>query len=110
MRQKYLMIRDDNENILKIREYAVIDKNLKNVATSNLREDNFFLLYEEIYDSSIIENVIASKEKLIQVLRTINFFPSVSYAVKIAEAVMNLYDSNDGCQAELFFDDAMPIV
>ncbi len=110
MRQKYQMIRDDAENILKIREYAVIDKNLKNVATSNLREIDFFLLYEEIYDSSIIESAIAGAGNLIQALRTVNFFPVGSYAAELAQAVMGLYESEDGSQAELFFDDATPTV
>ncbi|MBC2716335.1 MAG: hypothetical protein HF978_13585 [Desulfobacteraceae bacterium] len=110
MRQKYQMIRDDAENILKIREYAIIDKNLKNVATSNLRETDFFLLYEEIYDSSFIESAIAGEENLIQALRTVNFFPVGDYAAELAEAVMDLYDSEEQCQTELFFDDATPTV
>ncbi len=116
MRQKFQMIRDDVENILKIREYAIVDKNLKNVATSNLRENDFFLLYEEIYDSAIIESAIAAEESLIQALRTVNFFPVGNYAAELAEAVMALYespespDSEDECQIELFFDDATPVV
>ena len=110
MRQKYQMIRDDAENILKIREYAIIDKNLKNVATSNLRETDFFLLYEEIYDSSFIESAIAGEKNLIQALRTDNFFPAANYAAELADAVMSLYNSEDGIQSELFFDDATPTV
>lgn len=110
MRQKYLMIRDDSKNTLKIREYAVIDKNLKNVATSNLREENFFLMYEEIYDSSVIENAIAGDENLIQALRTVNFFPTGNYAAELAEAVQGLYNAEKDCQAELFFDDMIPRV
>ncbi len=105
MRQKYQMIRDDAENILKIREYAVIDKNLRNVATHNLREENFSLLYEETYDSSTIEHVIASEENLVQALRTVNFFPAGGYAEELAEAVIGLYDSENKSQTELFFDD-----
>jgi hypothetical protein len=110
MRQKYQMIRDDAGNMLKIREYAVIDKNLKNVTTFNLRETDFFLLYEEIYDSSIIKSTIAGAENLIQTLRTANFFPAANYAADLAEAVTGLYESKDERQAELFFDDKIPTV
>jgi hypothetical protein len=113
MRQKYQMIRDDVGRILKIREYAIIDKNLKNVATSNLREMDFFLLYEETYDSSMIENAIAGEADLVGALRTVNFFPSANYAAELADAVVDLYESPKSaaeCQSELFFDDAPPKV
>jgi hypothetical protein len=113
MRQKYQMIRDNAGKILRIREYAIIDKNLKNVSTSNLREMDFFLLYEETYDSSMIESAIAGESDLIKTLRTVNFFPSANYAAELADAVIRLYDSPesaDECQSELFFDDAPPKV
>jgi len=105
MRQKFQMIRDGKKNILKIREYAVIEKNLHNVATANLREENFFLMCEEIYDSGIIEDAISSSGNLIPKLRTENFFPVARYAVSIAKAVVDLYESKDARQSELFFDD-----
>lgn len=108
MRQKYLMIRDDDENILKIREYAVIDKNLKNVSTANLRDVDFSLLYEETYDGDIIENAIAGTDDLIGTLRTANFFPALNYAAELAEAVMALYDAEGEDQKEIFFDDMIP--
>lgn len=110
MRQKYQMIRDDVGKILKIREYAIIDKNLKNVSTSNLREMDFFLLYEETYDSSMIESAIAGEGDLIQTLRTVNFFPAANYAAELADAVEGLYGSKKQGQTELFFDDAPPKV
>lgn len=108
MRQKYQMIRNDSENTLKIREYAIVDKNLKNVATSNLREMDFFLIYEEIYDSAIIKSAIDGEESLIQALRTVNFFPAANYAAELADAVTGLYGSKNKRQAELFFDDSIP--
>lgn len=110
MRQKYQMIRDDVGKILKIREYAIIDKNLKNVLTSNLREMDFFLLYEETYDSSMIESAIAGDGDLIQTLRTVNFFPAANYAAELADAVEGLYGSGKQGQTELFFDDSAPAV
>ena len=45
-----------------------------------------------------------------QTLRTENFFPIENYAVKIAEAVADLYDSEEKSQVELFFDDKQPPV
>jgi len=105
MRQKFQMIRDERKNILKIREYAVIEKNLQNVATIHLREENFSLLYEEIYESAIIKDTISRDGNLIRELRTMNFFPIARYAGKIAAAVVDLYGSKDERQAELFFDD-----
>lgn len=105
MRQKFKMIRDERKKILKIREYAVVEKNLQNVATIHLREENFSLLYEEIYESAIIEGAISSEGNLIRKLRTENFFPAARYAVSIAKAVVDLYESKDARQSELFFDD-----
>lgn len=110
MRQKYLMIRDDSENMLTIKEYAVIDKNLKKVTTANLRESDFFLMYEETYDGHMIESAIAGDEDLVGTLRTANFFPALNYATELAEAVTALYGAKDGTQTELFFDDMIPAV
>ncbi len=112
MRQKYQMIRDDVGKILKIREYAIIDKNLKNVSTSNLREMDFFLLYEETYDRSMIESAIAGDGDgdLVEALRTVNFFPAANYAAELADAVEGLYGAKKQGQIELFFDDAPPKV
>jgi hypothetical protein len=105
MRQKFQMIRDERKNILKIREYAVVNKNLQNVATTHLREENFSLLYEEIYESALIKDTISRDGNLIRELRTMNFFPVARYAVSIAKAVVDLYESKDARQSELFFDD-----
>ena len=38
MRQKYVISRDGSKYKLKIREYAIIDKNLKKVASSMLQK------------------------------------------------------------------------
>lgn len=106
MRQKFQVIRDDRKSVLRIREYAVVDKNLHNVATALLREENFSLLYEEIYESSFIRKKISNTGNLARDLRTENFFPISRYAVKIAEAVMDLYGQKGAPrQTVLFFDD-----
>lgn len=106
MRQKYVISRDDSENKLTIREYAVIDKNLKKVASSMLQKGSFSFLCEETYESEIIVSSISKgMNALVAILRTHNIFPIEPYANKIAESVMALYNSSEDDPVELFFDD-----
>jgi hypothetical protein len=106
MRQKYVISRDDSENKLTIREYAVIDKNLKKVASSVLQKGSFSFLCEETYESEIIVSSISKGiNALVAILRTHNIFPIEPYANKIAESVMALYNSSEDGPVELFFDD-----
>jgi len=106
MRQKYLILQDDNQNQLKIREYAIVGKQPKNQDATILRDDHFSFLCEETYEGKIIVSAISKGlSALIAALRTPNLFPIEPYATKIAESVMALYDSEDDRSAELFFDD-----
>ena len=106
MRQKYVISRNGAQNELKIREYAIIDKNLNKVASSMLQEKNFSFLCEEIYESEIIINSISKgMNALVAVLRTDNMFPIEPYAARIAESIMTLYDSSGDGSVELFFND-----
>lgn len=87
-------------------EYAVLEKDLKKVASENLRKDNFSLLCEERYKSNtIIESISKGNAALIETLRTHNIFPISPYATKIAEAIREMYDLPEDGSAELFFDD-----
>jgi len=107
MRQKYVISRDGVKNRLKIREYAIIDKNLKKVASSMLQKGNFAFLCEETYESEIIVSSISKgMNALVAILRTDNIFPIEPYATKIAGSVMTLYNSSKDSSVELFFDDA----
>jgi len=106
MRQKYVISRNGAKNNLKIREYAIIDKNLNKVASSMLQKENFSFLCEEIYESEIIVSSISKgMTALVAILRTDNIFPIEPYANKIAGSVMALYDSSEDDSVELFFDD-----
>ena len=106
MRQKYVISRNGTQNELKIREYAIIDKDLNKVAFSMLQKRNFSFLCEETYESEIIKNsILKGMNALVSVLRTDNMFPIEPYATKIAESVMTLYDSSGDGSVELFFDD-----
>jgi hypothetical protein len=106
MRQKYLISRNYQGKELKIVEYAVLDKDLKKVASEQLRNDNFSLLCKETYKSeNIVNSISRGKEALVETLRTHNIFPISPYAIKIAEAVKELYSLSEDGTAELFFDD-----
>jgi len=106
MRQKYVISRNDAKNNLKIREYAIIDKNLNKVASSMLQKGSFSFLCEETYESEVIESSISKgMNALVDILRTQNIFPIEPYSTKIAESVMALYDSSEDGSVELFFDD-----
>ena len=106
MRQKYVIFRDGAKNKLKISEYAIINKNLKKVASSMLQKGDFSFLCEETYESEIIVNSISKgMNALVAILRTQNIFPIEPYAAKIAESVMALYNSSENDSVELFFDD-----
>jgi hypothetical protein len=59
MRQKYVISRNGYKNKLKITEYAIIDKDLNNVASSILQNGDFKLLCEETYESEIIVSSIS---------------------------------------------------
>ena len=106
MRQKYIISQEGAKHDFKIREYAIIDKNLRNVASSMLRQEDYEFLCEETYSHDRIERSISQgKEAVANVLRTPNMFPIRPYVMKIAESVMVLFDSADNQSVELFFDD-----
>ena len=106
MRQKYSISREDVKNELKIREYAMIQKTPKNVASSMLNKETFSFLCEETYEgSNIVSSIHRGRDDLVATLRTRNLFPIRPNAIKIAESVMELYDSDEDRSVELFFDD-----
>jgi len=106
MRQKFVISRDDVKNKLKIREYAILDKNLKKVASSMLHKGSFSFLCEETYESDIIVSSISKgMNALVAILRTHNIFPIEPYTAEIAESVMALYNSSKDGSVELIFDD-----
>ena len=94
MKQKYLILKNDDTNKLTIREFA------------ELEPDIYSLACEETYDDKVIKSAITrDKKALISTLRTTNLFPLGSYAEKIAESVINLYSSENDQSQELFFND-----
>jgi hypothetical protein len=106
MRQKYLIVCDPKKHTLTIREYAVIEKNLTNTATSMLRPEDYSLLHEEVYDGPIIESSVSDGTKaIVSKLRTPTFFPAEHNAAKLADSVIKLVQSNKDRSLEVFIDD-----
>jgi len=107
MRQKYMISRDDATNQLKIREYAVTERDPKKVLVSMLEKSKFSFLCEETYASDAIMQAITSgMQALVTRLRTPNLFPIEPYITAIAEAVIDLYNEPEEGAIELRFDDA----
>jgi hypothetical protein len=94
MKQKYLILKDNDKKELIIREFAELDKEVLSP------------LCEEIYDAKLIQSAIKEgKETLIQVLRTKNMYPPGIYANQIAQAVLSIFAAKEPESLELFFDD-----
>lgn len=97
MKQKYLILKNDDQKELILREFAEFaeldDKEV------------LLLLAEEKYDVKAIESAIKKgKKALISVLRTEKLYPPGLYADKIAESVISM--SIEKKQSiELLFDD-----
>jgi hypothetical protein len=106
MRQKYRICQSQKEKKLNIKEFAVLEKDTKNVDSSMLREDHFDLICEQDYDGeTIARSAAVGHDDLVVTLRTPNLFPIGPYAAKIADSVINLLgEGKDRC-VDLFFDD-----
>lgn len=107
MRQKYIISRDDAKKQLRIREYAVIERDPKKVLISMLEKSKFSFLCEETYAREAVQHAISrGTRSLVARLRTDNLFPIKPYIAGIAEAVVALYDTAGDGSVELCFDDA----
>jgi len=94
MKQKYTILKDNENKRLIIKEFAELDKEILS------------LLCEETYEASVIRAAIKSgKESLISTLRTNNLYPPNMYAAQIADAVIDVYRSKGKDSVDLFFDD-----
>jgi hypothetical protein len=94
MKQKYAIIRDDEQGKLIIREYAELDKEMMS------------LLCEETYPMDTIAAACqAGRQAVIDAIRTNNMYPPTIYAEPIAEGVEGLFGKDGNLSAELFFDD-----
>ena len=94
MKQKYLILKNDEKTKLLIREFAELDKEM------------FTFLCEETFDDESVRSAISlGKDALIATLRTKNLFPIGIYAKELAAAVTKMYESGNDQSVELLFDD-----
>ena len=95
MKQKYTILKNDENTGIIIREFAELDKEI------------FSFLCEETFEDETVKSAIEKgQEALIQTLRTQNLFPLGIYAKEIAAAVKKMYETGDDQPAELLFDDS----
>ena len=94
MKQKYAIIRDDDQKTLVVREYAELDKEMMS------------LLCEETYSQDKINAAIKEGHlAVINAIRTNNMYPPTLFAQAIAQAITGLLTEGGNQSAELFFDD-----
>lgn len=111
MRQKYRICLSQKKKTLNIKEFAVLDKDTKNVDSSMLRDDHFDLICEQDYDGEDIARAAgAGCDEMVEMLRTPNLYPIEPYATKIAESVIGLSKGDEDTCVELFFDDSELLV
>ena len=95
MKHKYVIARDSEKGLLILKEYGELDKEMMS-----------FLCEASYSDGNINEAIQNGKEALVSTIRTENIYPPNLYAVKIADAIMTIYDAgNDMAGTEIVFDD-----
>ena len=94
MKQKYVVLLDNESTQLVIQEFAELDKEMLS------------LLCEETYDLAKIQTAAQkSRVALIQALRTHNMYPPGSYTEEIASAILDMLEPGGNTSAELFFEE-----
>jgi hypothetical protein len=94
MKQKYAIIRDDDQKTLVVREYAELDKEMMS------------LLCEEAYSQeAMIAAINEGHQAVIDAIRTNNMYPPTVFAEPIAQAIEGIFAEGGNSSAELFFDD-----
>ncbi len=94
MKQKYAIIRDDDQKTLIVREYAELDKEMMS------------LLCEETYPQEKLGTALKEgNQAVINAIRTNNMYPPTLFASAIADAISGLLNEGGNQSAELFFDD-----
>ena len=106
MIQKFTIFRDDENDILIIEEFAVLDKVLRNIDYQDIKAEAFSCVGKEKYDSEKLKTALSKdKQAIISSIRTNNMYPIGNYAEAIADSITNLYESDSSQTVELIFDD-----
>ena len=94
MKQKYVVLLDNETGKLAIQEYAELDKEMLS------------LLCEETYDAEAIRTAMKKdRSALIQALRTHNMYPPGMYTERIADAIVEMFQPGANTSVELFFEE-----
>lgn len=94
MKQKYVVLLDNEIGKLSIQEYAELDKEMLS------------LLCEETYDVQAVKTAMEKdRNALIQALRTNNMYPPGVYTDRIANAIVDMFQPGANASAELFFEE-----
>lgn len=105
MRQKFVIENNIIKSELNIKEYANLEREIKN-KVKEPDQEIFSLLCEEIYNKDLILTAIGKgKKSLVLAIRTRNMYPILIHAEKIADSVMDLYHTKNSLPFELLFDD-----
>lgn len=106
MIQKYKVFRDDENDVLVIEEYAVLDRVVRNTDHPDIDAEKFSFVNSGKYDGQKIRAaIIRDKNALISSIRTDNLYPIGHHADALAESISKLYGSENGHTVELIFDD-----
>ena len=99
MRQKYVVLKDEEKEEYILREFAELDK------------DALSLLCEEHYPLRTVDAAAQQgKGALIQAIRTPNMYPPLAYVERIADLVMALREGSVESPAEVMLDDVENII
>lgn len=96
MKQKYSIFKDNETGTVSIKEFAELDKGM------------FSLIFEETYANEMIQSAIEEgKNALVSAIRTPNLFPIAEYAEKIADTIIDQFNSSTPAEepVELVFND-----
>ena len=109
MIQKFQIIRDKENDTLTIKEFAILDRVIKNIEYQDFIEKDFSLICEKQYsDKTIKTESRKGTDAVISAIRTPNFYPVSSFAQGIADSIVDLYSRQNGqpVEREVMFDDS----
>lgn len=98
MKQKFTILKNDAEDVLIVKEFAELDKEILS-----------FLCEERFSGEAVRSAMKKNKGTLITALKSPNMYPPTLYTDKIADAVISLYSpdnsAGDNQTADIFIDD-----
>ncbi len=94
MKHNYVILNGENENELRIKESAELDKGMMTP------------VFEEVLDRSRIEAAQNDSIALLAAVRTPSFYPAHNCAVRLAEAVRTFLQTGGKEPVEMSFDDS----